>query len=42
MHPHSLKIFEIEDIVKMNLDLVEFIQVIICLKNEGWGICNKP
>ena len=25
----------------MNLDLMLFILEIICLKNKGWGLCNK-
>ena len=26
----------------MSQDLMEFIQVIIDLKNKGWGLYNKP
>ena len=26
----------------MNQDLMAFFREIICLKNRGWGICNKP
>ena len=41
MLPHPLTNFEIQNI-KMNQDLMVFFQEIICLKNKGWGIRNKP
>ena len=31
-----------KSIIRMNLDLTMFILEIICLKNKGWGLCNKP
>ena len=40
--PHPLTNFEIQKYIKMNLDLMEFFQEIICLKSKGLGIYNKP
>ena len=40
--PHPLTNFEIQNIIKMNQDLMVFFQEIIYLKNKGWGIRNKP
>ena len=31
-----------QSIIRMNPDLMVFIPEIICLKNKGWDICNKP
>ena len=39
--PDPLTNFEIQNIIKMNQNLMAFFQEIIYLKNKGWGICNK-
>ena len=40
MLPHPLNNFEIQNIIKMSLNLMVLIQEIIYLKNV-WDICNK-
>ena len=31
-----------KSIIRMNQDLMEFFEEIICLENKKWGIRNKP
>ena len=38
----SLYSLKYKSIMRMNQHLMEFFQEIICLKNKGWGIRNKP
>ena len=42
MPPYPLTNFEVQNIMKINQNLMEFFQEIICLKiYKGWGIHNK-